>query len=113
MDQAVRAYIDAVDPQHRPLFDRLHRLILDVHPDALLALSYKIPSYRVGRRRIFLAAWEHGVSIYGWGADRDGGFTARHPEFTSGKATIRVRETDAAGVSDDEFRDLIGAALAA
>jgi hypothetical protein len=48
MDEAVRAYIDAIAPEHRALFDRLHRLILEVHPDAVLALSYQIPAYRPG-----------------------------------------------------------------
>ena len=49
MDDAVRAYIDAIAPQHRPLFDRLHRLVLEAHPEAAvdetalapyLAMSY-------------------------------------------------------------------------
>jgi hypothetical protein len=34
MDDAVRDYIDAIAPEQRPLFDRLHRLVLEVHPDA-------------------------------------------------------------------------------
>ena len=34
MDDAVRDYIDAIAPEHRPLFDRLHRLILEAQPDA-------------------------------------------------------------------------------
>ena len=29
MDDAVRDYLDAIAPEHRPLFDRLHRLVLD------------------------------------------------------------------------------------
>ena len=29
--EAVRSYIDGVDPAHRPLFDRLHRLIITAH----------------------------------------------------------------------------------
>jgi hypothetical protein len=33
MDDAVHAYIDAIDPEQRPLFDRLHRLVLEVRPD--------------------------------------------------------------------------------
>jgi hypothetical protein len=33
VDEAVREYIDAIAPKHRALFDRLHRLILDAHPD--------------------------------------------------------------------------------
>ncbi|HYS30358.1 MAG TPA: DUF1801 domain-containing protein, partial [Candidatus Limnocylindria bacterium] len=62
MDAAVRDYIDAIAPEHRPLFDRLHRLVLEAHPDASVVLSYKIPTYKVGSRRLFLGAWKHGVS---------------------------------------------------
>lgn len=29
MDDAVRDDLDAIAPEHRPLFDRLHRLVLD------------------------------------------------------------------------------------
>jgi hypothetical protein len=39
MDDAVRAYIDAIDPEHRPLFDRLHNIIVDAHPDVAITKS--------------------------------------------------------------------------
>lgn len=111
MDEAVGHYIDSIPAQYRPLFDRLQGLILAAHPDAAVVLSYQIPTYKVGRRRLYLAVWQHGVSIYGWQADRDAGFAARRPELTSGKATIRLRPPDAAEISDQEFTDLICAAL--
>ncbi len=104
-------YIDAIDPEHRPLFDRLQQLILGVHPEAVVALSYQIPSYKVGRRRLYLGVWKHGVSIYGWDQGHDAGFIARHPELRTGKGTIRLRPEDAAAISDDELRDLVRAAL--
>jgi uncharacterized protein YdhG (YjbR/CyaY superfamily) len=109
----VRDYVDAIPSEHRPLFDRLHRLILEVHPDASVVISYQIPTYKVGRNRLYLGVWKHGVSIYGWGQGRDAGFTARHPELITGKGTIQLRPDDAAGIPDDEFRDLVRAALAA
>jgi uncharacterized protein YdhG (YjbR/CyaY superfamily) len=111
MDNGVRAYIDAIAPEHRPLFDRLHRLVLETRPDATLVLSYQIPTYKVGRRRLFLGVWKHGVSIYGWDQGRDAGFIARHPGLKTGKGTIQLRPADAAGITDDEFRDLVRAAL--
>ena len=111
MDDRVRDYIDSIPAQYRPLFDRLQGLILAAHPDAAVVLSYKIPTYKVGRRRLYLAAWQHGVSIYGWQTDRDAGFSARHAELRSGKATMRLRPHDAAEISDQEFTDLIRAAL--
>ena len=88
MDDAVRDYIDAIAPEHRPLFDRLHRLILEAQPDAAVVLSYQIPTYKVGRRRLFVGVWKHGVSIYGWGQGRDGGFTARRREVKTNKGTF-------------------------
>jgi uncharacterized protein YdhG (YjbR/CyaY superfamily) len=111
MDEDVAAYIDAIAPAQRPLFDRLHRIVLAEHPDAEVALSYGMPAYRVGRRRLNLGVWKHGVSVYGWRADRDGGFVARHPGLSSGKGTIRIRPQDARAISDDELRVLLGGAL--
>ena len=107
----MRDYIDAIPSEHRPLFDRLHRLVLEARPDAAVVLSYQIPTYTVGRRRLFLGVWRHGVSVYGWQEGRDAGFSERHPELKTGKGTIRLRPEDAAGISDDELRDLARAAL--
>jgi uncharacterized protein YdhG (YjbR/CyaY superfamily) len=111
MHDDVRKYVAAIDPAHRPLFDRLHRLVLETHPDADVVLSYKIPTYKVGRRRLFVGVWKHGVSVYGWDQGRDAGFIARHPELKSSKGTIQLRPTDAVRIADDELRDLIHAAL--
>ena len=113
MDDEVRAYIDGVAAEHRPLFDRLHRLIIEVRPDTELVLSYQMPTYKVGRRRLYLAAWKHGVSIYGWAAGQDGGFVERHPELLKHKATIQLRPKDAEHITDDEFRELVEAVLGA
>ena len=104
-------YIQAIPAEHRPLFDRLQRLVLEVHPDAEVLISYKMPTYRRGRRRLFIGAWRHGISIYGWQKDRDAGFTARHPELLSGRATIQLKLAEAAAIQDAEFRELARAAL--
>jgi len=111
MDDAVRDYIDAIAPEHRPLFDRLHRLVLEAYPDATVVLSYQMPTYKVGRHRLFLGMWKHGVSIYGWQQGRDAGFTARHPELKTSRGTIQLRPETAAAIPDDELRDLVRAVL--
>jgi uncharacterized protein YdhG (YjbR/CyaY superfamily) len=113
VDEAVRSYIDGVDPAHRALFDRIHGLILAAYPEAAVALSYQIPTYKVGRRRLYVGAWKHGISIYGWPQDHDAGFTARHPELRTSKGTIRLRPQDAAVIADDELLGLVSAALEA
>jgi len=111
-DEAVRYYRDEMDGEYRPVFDRLHRLILAMCPDAELVLSYGMPTYRIGRRRLNIGVWKHGLSLY-VSPNRDGGFSARHPELASGKGTIKLRPADAARIPDAEFQDLIRAALLA
>jgi uncharacterized protein YdhG (YjbR/CyaY superfamily) len=113
VDPGVTAYIDGIAPENRALFERLHAIIMAAHPDADVALSYDMPAYRVGARRLNLGAWKHGVSVYGWRRDNDGGFVTRHPELSSGKGTIRIRPRDADGLSDEELRALLGGALEA
>ena len=113
MDESVQAYIEAIPPEHRPLFDRLHRLVLGAYPEAQVVLSYKIPTYKVGQNRLYVGAWKHGISLYGWKGDRDGGFTQRHPDLKHAKSTIQLRPSDADAISDDELRDLVRAALGA
>ena len=113
VDDAVRDYIDGIAAEHRPLFDRLHRLILEAHPSAAVVLSYKIPAYKVGRRRLYVGAWKHGVSIYGWPQGSEAGFIARHPGLKTSKGTIQLRPEDAASIPDEELRNLVRAALKA
>jgi uncharacterized protein YdhG (YjbR/CyaY superfamily) len=110
MDGAVRRYLDEMDSDHRPLFDRLHQLVTATCPDAELVLSYGMPTYRIGKRRLNIGAWKHGVSLY-VSPKRDGGFSVRHPELAAGKGTIKLMPGDAAGIPDAELRDLIRAAL--
>jgi hypothetical protein len=111
VDEETRKYVDGIAAEHRPLFDRLNRLILEAHPEAAMVISYRIPTYKVGRRRLFVGAWRHGLSLYGWQRDRDAGFASRHPALISGAATLRLSPQDAAAISDDELRDLARAAL--
>jgi hypothetical protein len=108
----VRDYIEAIPAEHRPLFDRVQRLVFEQQPDVEVAFLYKMPTYRRGRNRFFIANWKGGVSLYGWKGDQDGGFTARHPELLSAKSTIQLTPDAAAKISDDELRRLISSAFA-
>jgi uncharacterized protein YdhG (YjbR/CyaY superfamily) len=107
----VRAYIDGIPEAYRGLFDRLRRLVESTCPDAELALSYKMPTFMLGHRRLYVGVWRHGISMYGWTGGHDGGFLERHPNLRTGKGTVRLRPQDAASVSDDELCDLIRSAL--
>jgi uncharacterized protein YdhG (YjbR/CyaY superfamily) len=111
VDDPIKDYVDGIPPEQRPLFDRLHRLILETRPDAKVVLSYKMPTYKVGRRRLFVGVWKHGVSIYGWDQGHDGGFTARHPKLRTSTGTLQLKAADLAAIHDNELRDLVRAAL--
>jgi uncharacterized protein YdhG (YjbR/CyaY superfamily) len=111
MDQAAQEYIDAIPPEHRALFDRMHGLVLEVHPDAEVGISYGIPTYKVGKRRLYVGVWKHGISLYGWGEGEDAGFAARHPELSSGKGTLRITPAAAGDITDDELRALVTGSL--
>ena len=111
MDDAVQGYIDGIDPAFRPLFDQIHELVMAAHPEATVVLSYRMPTYKAGKRRLYVGAWQHGISLYGWRQGGDGGFAERHPELLSGKGTIRLRPQDAAALPDGELAALIRAVL--
>lgn len=112
VDDDVQAYIDAIEPpEHRAMFDRVDGIVRAEVPDVEMLISYKMPTYKAGNYRLYVAAWKHGLSIYGWGEDGDGGFIARHPELKTHKGTIKVGPADLAGVSDDELRSLVRASL--
>jgi uncharacterized protein YdhG (YjbR/CyaY superfamily) len=111
MDEAVQRYIDGLAAEHRPLFDRLHGLILAMHPDAAVVLSYKIPTYKVGNRRLYVGAWKHGLSIYDWQRGHDDASISRHPALKTSKGTLQLRPQDAAAIADDELSALVRAAL--
>lgn len=107
----MQAYIDAIDPEFRALFDRVQRLIFEAQPTAETLLSYQMPTFKVGAHRLYVGVWKHGVSFYGWQEGEDGGFAARHPDLLSGKGTIRLRADAAEAIDDDEIRELARVAL--
>ena len=110
-DPSALAYIDSLSGERRELFDRVRSLISSAFPEVELAWTYKMPTFVVRQKRLYVAAWAHGVSLYGWSAERDGGFGARHPTLVSGRGTIRLRPSEAADIGDDELLGLIRGTL--
>jgi uncharacterized protein YdhG (YjbR/CyaY superfamily) len=111
VDRELSDYIAGIDARYRSLFDRVDRLIREVEPGVDVVISYGMPTYRAGGRRLNVGVWQHGVSIYGARRDQ-GAFVDRHPELHSSKGTIRLAPDTAAEVGDDELRDLFRSALA-
>jgi hypothetical protein len=44
IDPAAQEYIDAIAAEHRPLFDRVHGIIVAEHPEAEVGMSYGMPT---------------------------------------------------------------------
>ena len=106
LSSEVQAYIDALDPEHRTLFDHLHELILGELPDTDVVISYQIPIYRIGRRHVELNAGRRdGVTLTTTSPDHIEAFRRQHPEFKTNKASIQFRLSDA--VPDDDVRAVI------
>ena len=111
MSPDVSAYLQAVDPARRPLFDRVHRLVLEVHPAAQLVLSYAMPTFVVGAQQLHVGVWKHGLSFYGWQQGRDGGLAERYPHLDNGRGTLKLPVRQAAQITDDELRAFLAAVL--
>ena len=111
MTEELAAYLDAVDAERRPLYDRVDRLVREVCPDAEVVLSYRMPTFVVGDRRLHVGVWRHGLSFYGWQAGRDAGFADRHPHLDNGKGTLKLPLSEAGAIGDDELRAFLAAAL--
>ena len=106
MDQAVQSYIDAIPESKKPLFDRLQSLILELYPDAEMVISYGIPSYKVGRRRVWLGLWKNGVSLHAVNVET---FKQRHPAIKTGKGSLNFKLTDE--LPEADIRDVITQAI--
>jgi len=111
VDEDVQRYVAGIAGEYRELFGRVNGLILGAYPEAVVRLSYRIPSYWVGKRRLYVGVWRHGLSVYGWPQGREADFIARHPELKTSKGTIQIRLQDAASLSDRELLKLVHAGL--
>ncbi|MGH9044615.1 MAG: hypothetical protein ACRDVP_07265 [Acidimicrobiales bacterium] len=97
-----QAYIDRIAPKHRPLFDRLHELIVRTHPDVSVGFSYKMPVYALGANRLHVGVWSHGLSLCGWAQGSETAFTSRHPGLKTSKGAIRLGPKYASTVTDSD-----------
>lgn len=91
LNQELEDYFDAVPPGRKALLEQLHGLILSLYPDALVDLSYRMPTYRVGHGWVAIANQKHYVSLYTCGEQHLADFRAAHPEIPTGKGCINFK----------------------
>ena len=106
MDPAVQEYIDTIPERQRPLFDRLQSLILQLYPNVETLISYKIPTDKLGRRRVYLGLWEDGVSLHAVSVDD---FKQKHGSIKTGRGSLNFKVTD--DLPEDDIRTVIKQAL--
>jgi uncharacterized protein YdhG (YjbR/CyaY superfamily) len=109
----VQAYLDGIPAEHRPMWDRVERIVRGLHPDVELRLTYDMPTFVVGEHRLPVGVWKHGLSLYGLSESNDAGFIARHPELSSGRGTVKLPSARADDVSDEELKGTLRAVLSA
>jgi len=111
MDDAVQGFLATLDDGHRAMFEHVDALVREDFPEATLTLAYRMPTYRVGRRRLHVGVWAHGVSLYGWDKDHAAGVLDRHPHLRTSTGTVRLRPADLDTLTEGDVRLLIAAAL--
>lgn len=105
----VQTYLDGVAAQHRPMWDRIERIVRVLHPDVELCITYDMPTFVVGERRLPVGVWKHGLSLYGLDESNDSGFITRHPELSSGRGTVKLPTKRADDFSDEELTATLAA----
>jgi uncharacterized protein YdhG (YjbR/CyaY superfamily) len=104
----VEAYISAIPAEHRPVFDRLHNLVLDTLPDARVVISYNMPAYIAAGGRVSLSSGKAGVSLATTVPEPIAAFKAKHKGFKTGKVTVQFPPD--ADIAEADLRELIIAA---
>jgi uncharacterized protein YdhG (YjbR/CyaY superfamily) len=89
--QDVDAYIDGAPPAAQPMLRDIRRIVLSSAPSVTEKLSYGMPSYQYGARRLvhFSAAKTH-VGVYGL-VHVDGEVPEALAEYLDHRSTLRFR----------------------
>lgn len=107
----VQTYLDGIAVEHRSMWHRVQRLVRELHAGAELHITYGMPTFIVGERRLPVGVWKHGLSLYGLDESNDAGFIARHPELASGRGTVKLPTRRADDFSDEELTATLRAVL--
>jgi uncharacterized protein YdhG (YjbR/CyaY superfamily) len=94
-------------PSRRGLYSIACRLcILDLYPEAEVYISYQMPTYKVGKARVYLGLWKSGVSLHAVSVET---FTERHPSIKTGRGSLNFKVTDE--LPDADIRDVVKQAI--
>ena len=94
VDSAVTDYISRQDASRRERLEQLHTLILDLYPDAVVDMAYKMPTYRHGEGWVALANQKHHLSLYTCASSHLEAIRKTCPTVKTGKGCINFRDRD-------------------
>ena len=94
MTTSVQTYLTSIPPDRQALITTLHDLILELYPEAVVDMQYKMPTYHRGDGWVALANQKHYVSLYTCGAHHLVEFKAKHPKIKTGKGCINFKVSD-------------------
>jgi hypothetical protein len=94
MHQDVQKYFDAVPEDRRPLFNKLHELILSLYPKADVLIWFGMPTYRAKCGWVAIANQRNFVSLYTNSPDHISEFKEKYPSIRTNKASINIRESE-------------------
>jgi len=100
MDKSVERYLADIPDDRRDVIDALHRLIVDLFPQATVDMKHRMPTYSVGEGWVALANQKRYVSLYTCGAHHLVRFKAKHPKIKTGTGCINLKPADPLPLDD-------------
>ncbi len=94
MNSEVEKYLNSVPSKRAERFNNLHLLILELYPDAVLDMKYKMPTYQVGDGWVALANQKNYISLYTCGYHHIESFKENNPGIKTGKGCINFKDAD-------------------
>ena len=100
MKPEIENYMKAVPTERSERFSKLHSLIVELYPEAVVDMSYKMPTYKVGEGWVALANQKNYISLYTCGYHHIASFKEKHPKIKTGKGCINFRDKDDLPIMD-------------
>ena len=100
MNHDVMNYLQTAPPKRRERLKVLHAMILELCPQAIIDMKYKMPTYHVGEGWVAMANQKNYVSLYTCDYHHIEMFKEAHPGINTGKCCIRFKDKDVLPLAD-------------
>ena len=94
MDNQPQSYIDSLTSHRRERILTLQQMILEVAPEAVIDMHYKMPTYHVGDQWVAMASQKFYISLYTCERENIQNFRNAYPAIRTGQGCINFRDKD-------------------